>query len=238
MIFRIDIQHFLNNMIDYFTKEELLHFQYAIISAKIRNQGRCQNVVKLNDLYPDSDTIIAYNDYKDKEIAKKMYRDMLETVEQEYAHKTSDVRWADFAIYKAFVNPIESHYDVIILCDQLENIWIDEFCAYLKDHFSIEVINLNELFSKGEIGSIYIDRKKIANKAVDVRRAAAIRAKESLESSRDGRLRLVTKIMSKKEKIQKLKELGIRVTENDKDNLDALLIDSWVDELDSDDNGS
>ena len=81
MIFRIDIQHFLSHMIDYFTREELIHFQYAIISAKIPNQGRCSNVVKVNNLYPDVDTITAYADYKDRDIAEKMYFEMLKNDE-------------------------------------------------------------------------------------------------------------------------------------------------------------
>ena len=34
--------------------------------------------------------------------------------------------------------------------------------------------------------------------------------------------------MGKKDKIAKLKEIGIKVNDGDKDKLDALLIDSWV----------
>lgn len=236
MIFRIDIQHFLSHMIDYFTREELIHFQYAIISSAIPNQGKCENVVKLNNLYPDIDTITAYADYKDEKIAKKMYIEMLETNEDEYQYKRNrgdKTSWADYVLYKAIVNPLANHYDVILLCDQSENIWIDTLSEYLKDKFSIEVIDLNELFINGEIGPISIDRKKILNSAVDVRRSAAKRAKEGLESSREGRLKLLN-MMSKKEKISKLKDLGIVISESDMKNLNALLIDSWVDELNDD----
>ena len=229
MIFRIDIQHFLSHMIDYFTREELIHFQYAIISAKIPNQGRCSNVVKVNNLYPDVDTITAYADYKDRDIAEKMYFEMLKNDESEYKSK-HERSWADYVFYNTFIQPLSKHFDVVIVCDKEENIWVDFLCKYLKKTFSIEVIDLNVLFSKGEIGPIYIDRDEIFDKAADVKRSAAMRAKESLESSRDGRLKLI-QMMTKNEKIKKLKELGIRVSPSDMKNLDSLLIDSWVDEL-------
>lgn len=48
----------------------------------------------------------------------------------------------------------------------------------------------------------------------------------SLESTKDGREKLLSK-MRTKDKKRKLKELGITVTSNDTD-LDKLLIDAWV----------
>ena len=50
---------------------------------------------------------------------------------------------------------------------------------------------------------------------------------KSMSTTRDGRLKLISR-MSKKDKIEKLKELGIKVTSVDKNNLDELLIDGWV----------
>jgi hypothetical protein len=223
-------------MIDYFTREELIHFQYAIISAKIPNQGRCDNVVKVNSLYPDFDSLSTYDEYKDEKIAEKLYFEMLQN-EDGGRKDYKETPWADYTIYKTFINPLNKHFDIIILCDKMENIWVDFLCKYMKKKFAIEVIDLNKLFSEGKIGPIYIDRKEIWNKSVDVKKSAIEKTKEGLEQTRGGRIKLIG-MMSKKEKISKLKEIGIKVTSIDDNNLDALLIDSWADELnDSEDNG-
>lgn len=222
MIYRIDIQHFLTHAIDHFTMQELTHFQYAIISAKVRNQSRVLNVSKFNVLYPTPEIVTAYADYQDKKILEKMYMEMLDSEDS-----ATGTKWAANRLYTIFVKPLLDNVDVVIICDRLENDYIDVLCKYLKKRFDVEVIDLNELFSKGRIGSIYIDRNVIRDKAVDVRRAAAKEMKMSLESTSDGRLHLLNQ-MDKKEKIDKLKELGINVTKSDKNDLDKLLIDEWV----------
>lgn len=226
MIYRIDLQHFLTHAIDYFSRDELSHFQYAIISAKIANNGRELNVTKLNNLYPTPDIVLSYAEYKDKKILEKMYTDLL-TV-----HDSND-EWIGEIIYKSFVNPLIHHHDVVIICDRTENDYIDILCKHLKKNYEIEVINLNQLFSEGRVGPIYIDRDVIWDKAVDIRRTAGKHQIEAMSSTRDGRMKLLS-LWNKKEKIAKLKELGIKVNKGDMKELDKLLIDAWVEDESND----
>lgn len=221
MIYRIDIQHFLTHAIDHFTSDDLIHFQYAIVSAKINNGRSVANTVKMNELYPSPEIIMEYEEYKDKEILEKMYFDMLDN---------GDICKEDSAnlFYNVFVNTLLNHYDVMILCDECENDYIDCLVKYLDKKFSIEVIDLNQLFIKGRVNGIYIDREKIWDKAVDIRRLAGKQMMKSLSQTRDGRLKLLEK-MSTKDKIEKCKEIGIEVSKKDKKELDAILIDEWVD---------
>lgn len=229
MIYRIDIQHFYTHAIDYFTLDELTHFQYAIISAAVKNGARAANVVKLNGLYPTSEMVMAYAEYHDKKILEEMYTELLVPKKGD---NTQGNMWAFNTIYKSFVNPLMSHNDIVILCDQTENDYIDILCKIIKKYFKIDVIDLNKLFKEGHIGPIYFDRDEVWDIAVDVRRQAGKEEIESLSTTRDGRMKLI-KLFNKKEKLNKLKELGIKVDKNDKD-LDRLLIEGWVEELDPD----
>lgn len=224
MIYRIDYQHFLTHMIDHFTTEEITHFQYAIISAKILNNNKVANVGKISELYPDPETVLTYAEYRDKKVLEKMYMDLLLPEKREGDKKD----WMSNIFYKVFINTFIHHQDVVIICDREENDYIDVLCKCLKTKFAIDVIDLNELFSKGRVGSIYIDRDEVWNKAVDIRRASMNQQFKALSSSRDGKLKLI-ELMGKKEKLQKLKELGIKVTKSDKEHLDKLLIEEWVD---------
>lgn len=224
MIYRIDFQHFLTHAIDHFTRDELTHFQYAIISAKIKNGGRVSNMAKISELYPDSETVINYSEFKDKNILENMFMDMLHPSKKDSGDK---YEWRSGIFYRTFINPLKYHHDIVIICDEIENDYIDVLCKCLKKYYAIEVINLNELFSKGKVGPIYIDRDEIHNKAVDIARTASKEMIKSMSTTRDGRLKLISR-MSKKDKIEKLKELGIKVTSVDKNNLDELLIDGWV----------
>ena len=229
MIYRIDIQHFLTHAIDYFTPEELSHFQYAIVSAVVKNGGRASNIAKINDLYPLPDIAIDYADYKNKSVMEKMYMDYL------CPKKENDVgldksQMANI-FYKTFINTLINHVDVVIICDRCENDYIDVICKVLKKEYKIEVIDLNKLFSEGHIGSIYIDRDEIWDKAVDIRRAAGKDQIKALESTSGGRLKLLN-MMNKKQKIQKIKELGIKINSYDKKDLDAILMDGWVNDED------
>lgn len=222
MVYRIDIQHFLVHAIDYFTYEELIHIHYIIISAKLTNGGICKNVCKLNTLYPTPEIIDAYVSYDDKDMLNKMYRDMLNT-------KGDKIKEADIVvpIYNDIINPLIKHYDLMLICDKSENAYMDILCDILKECYSIEVIDLNKLFIDGEIGPIKIDRKKIWNKAVDIRLYTAKIKSSALETTEDGRLELL-RSMSKKEKISKLKELGIKIKKGSNRELNDLLKDSWV----------
>lgn len=226
MIYRIDIQHFLTHAIDHFTSEELSHFQYAIISAKVKNGRRAMNATKINELYPTPEIVLTYADYQDKDILEKMYMELLHPEKSDNGND-----WVTNKLYTVFINTLLHHVDVVILCDKAENDYIDVICKLLKKEFSIEVIDLNELFIKGHVGQLYIDRDEIRDKAVDIRRSSTKEQLRALESTRDGRLQIIRN-MSKKSKISKLKELGINITEADKKNLDALLIDEWANDDD------
>lgn len=232
MIYRIDFQNFLVHAIDHFSLVDITNMQYAIISAKVGNMGKCANVVKFNDLYPDTDTVIAYSEHADKDILEKMYLDMLNPPKEE--RKGSYSNMYDNIIYKAFINPLLSHYNVVIICDREENDYIDILCKHLKKHFGIEVIDLNELFTKGRVGPIYIDRSEITDRAVDIRRACVREEYRSMSSTRDGKEALISK-MTKKEKLKHLKKFGVRVSKNDEKDLDKLLLDAWCAE-DEDEN--
>lgn len=225
MIYRIDIQHYLTHAIDYFTQEELTHFQYAIISAVIRNQGTSLNVAKVNELYPLPEIIIEYEEYKDKSIMEKMYTEFLSPKKDNDIGMTRNQMANIF--YRTFINTLNSHVDIIILCDKSENQYIDVICNVLYKDYHIEVIDLNKLFSEGRIGPIYIDRKKIWDRCVDVRREAGKDMNRAIESSVEGRERLL-KMMTKKDKIRKIEELGINITDYDKKDLDYILMTAWV----------
>lgn len=225
MIYRIDFQHFLTHAIDHFTRDELTHFQYAIISAKIKNGGRVSNMAKISELFPDPEIVINYSEFKDKKILESMFMDMLHPSKKDNG---DNYEWISGIFYKTFINPLKHHQDIVIICDEVENDYIDVLCKCLKKYYAIEVIDLNELFSKGRVGPIYIDRDEIHNKAVDIARAASKEMIRTMSMTRDGRLKLISK-MSKKDKIEKLEELGIKVTAADKDNLDKLLIEEWAD---------
>ena len=224
MIYRIDMQHFISHAIDHFTAEELTHFQYAIVSAAVRNGGRAANVVKISDLYPTPEIVIEYADCKDKTIMEKMYTDYLRP------KKDSDsigINQMANIFYRTFVNPLLSHVDIVIICDKSENDYIDVLCTVLKKEYMIDVIDLNKLFTEGRIGSIYIDRNDIWDKAVDIRRAAGKDGMKALESTEGGREKLL-QMMKKKDKIKKIEELGIKLTSYDKKDLDSILMDAWV----------
>ena len=102
----------------------------------------------------------------------------------------------------------------------------------LKKEYRIEVIDLNKLFSEGRIGPIYIDRKDIWNRSVDIRIQANKDRDESMATSQDGRYKLL-KNMTKNDKINKLKELGIDTKNCKEKELNKMLMDEWV--LNSDD---
>lgn len=225
MIYRIDIQHFLTHAIDYFTQEEISHFQYAVISAIVKSYSSVLNVSKVDSLYPLPEILIDYEDHKDKSIMEKMYMDFLSPKKENDAGMTK--RHMANIFYRTFINTLNNHVDIMIVCDRSENEYIDVICKVLKKDYSLEVIDLNKLFSEGRIGPIYIDRKEIWDKCVDIRRAAGKDMNDAIESSKDGRKFLLSK-MTKKQKIKKIEELGITLTNYNKKELDSILMDIWV----------
>lgn len=231
MIFRCDLQHFLVHAIDYLSLQDLTNMQYAVISSKMSVSGRALNVSKVNQLYPDIDTICAWADYKDKDLLRKMYFGML-SLKDEKLDKDESNEFHN-CIYQVFINPLLEHYNIMIVCDKEENVFIDLLCEYLKENFYIEVIDLNELFTKGRIGHIYIDRDEIRDKAVDIRRAALKEQIRNMASTREGKAALISK-MSDKEKKKQLKKYGVKLRDNEMEDIDEILLDEWT-EQDGDD---
>lgn len=216
MIYRIDLKHFLTQAIDYFTLENLTETQYAIISAKIRNGGRDQNTAKINELYPPPEIVMMYDEYPDTNAMHDAYIDFLKE------DSGNNLK----TIYQVFINPLLNHQDVIIICDERENVFIDVLVEYLHKECGIDVIDLNELFSTGRTKEIYLDRDEIKDKAVQIRRESAKEYRNALASTSDGREKLV-KLMSKKEKKWHLKKLGIRITEDEEKDIDKILLEAW-----------
>ncbi len=213
-------------MIDYFSYEELMHFQYLIMSAKIPFGGRIPNGAKAHALWPPPEIAIELADNPNPKIFEKEYHAFLDSSE---TGGSTNVTWGGGFIYKTFINPYLNHVDILIICDEKEQYITDALCSYLKKNYKLETIDLNQLFKTGHVGEIYIDRNLTRDKAVDIRRAAGNDMIRALEGTREGRLKVLS-MMSKKDKLKKLKELGITVTDKDKDRLDALLIDAWVDD--------
>ncbi len=223
MIYRIDMQHFLNHALDHFSLQDITTFQYCIISAKIMNNGMARNVVKMNDLYPDYNTVMTYVDTKDKSILEKMYRSMLKPEKKFMKNESTTF---ESLIYQTFINPLLQRFNIMILCDKEENDYIDILCKFLKDEYNIEVIDLNELFTKGRVGPIYIDRDEIRDKAVDIRRAALRDQVRALSSTRDGKESLITK-MTKKKKLKELDRYGIDGSDMKESEINAALLEEW-----------
>ncbi len=226
MIYRIDIQHFLSHAIDHFTLKDIISFEYCIISAKVTNGGKLQNVVKMNDLYPSPDIVTTYYETKDKKLLKKMYAGMLSGDDVDMPRSKKDINPYTVQIYQTFVNPLLHRYNICIICDEAENDFIDVLCDYLKEEFHIEVIDLNTLFKEGKIGSIYIDRDDIRDRAVDIRQMAAKEQAKALATTRDGKQRLIEMMTTSKKK-KELKRLGINPEDIDKKDLNKVLFEEW-----------
>jgi len=131
--------------------------------------------------------------------------------------------------YESFLNNVLNHVSIVLLSRADENFWVDILIEYLKDEYHVETIDLNELFKTGQVGPIRIDYDEIHNRSVDVRRQAGKEMIRSLESTRGGREKLLG-MMDSKEKIRKCKDLGIKVTKADINNLDEILMEAWVEE--------
>lgn len=225
MIYRINYKNFLLHMIDHFDYDELLHMQYLIISAKLANSARVKNVVKCNDLYPDYDIMNDWYSNQNMDTFERAYLAVLNG-EDIKDNSNNEVTWIDSILWNYFLLPISKHHDVIIICDEQEDFIIDVLCKFLKKRLSIEVINLNELFTKGSVGPVYIDRDKIWDKGVDIKRAALRDKARAMQSTEEGRAKLIG-MMNKSEKIKALKKAGYTVKKSDEKDLDSMLMEAW-----------
>lgn len=219
MIYRIDIQRFLLHAIDHFSFTDLYYCQYVIVSSRIKCGNKDGNCHKANPLYPLPETVARFaetgnTDLLDRELFA-LYDDMIK-----HDHST--------VFYDLFVRTIETHTNVMVVCHEDENPYVDSLCKFLKKRFSIEVINLNQLFTKGKIDPVHYDYNKIRDKGVDIRRAATAQAVKDKASTEEGRMELLM-MWKRKTKLNLCKSIGINVRKDvsDKD-LDAILIDAWV----------
>ena len=196
MIFRINMKHFLLEAIDHFSLEDLIGADYYIISAGIPNGGRSNHITKFNELYPSTEMQYDYATTGDYKVFKKRYYGMLDS-DDDNRDKTSNSYHN--LIYRGLINPLLQSMNIFMICKEEEDYILDALCSYLKDRFDIEVVDLNELFSKGRVGAIYLDRDKIRDKAVDIRRNALKAEFKSMKETRGGRENLLKK-MSRKDK--------------------------------------
>lgn len=219
MIYRIDFQNFLLHAIDHLSFMDLNYCEYAIVSSRITCGLRDMHCARINLLYPKNEIVDHYaatGDYEQLEREMiKMYDDMLKE------DKTA-------LFYNTFVKPIEDHINVMIVCHREENHYVDALCKFLKKRLYIEVIDLNQLFTKGKLDTIHYDYDKIRDRAVDIRRNAKHEEAKSKASTEEGRMQLLQE-WDKKTKLKLCKNLKIRVRSNlrEKD-IDAILIDAWV----------
>ena len=197
--------------------------QYLVISARVRNENRERTVIKCNDLYPSLDIVQTYADTGDKELFKRMYIDELESTRRD------DSRYnpTEGAIYGYLIKPVLKNWNVCIMYDETESVYIDVLVEYVKDNFSLSCINLDQLFEEGHVGPLYIDRDEIHDRAVRICRSIAREEKLILETSEGGREKLL-KNMNQRERRQKLKEIGIDPSGLSNKEVVSLLLDGWV----------
>lgn len=219
MIYRIDLRHFMTHAIDYFTLQDLNYCNYVIISAKIQNGGRSDMVTKCNELYPPYDITLMFDEMRGHdEPFEAFYRELKEGKDVNYRR----------IMYQFFINPLIQHQNIMIICEEIENDMVDVICKFLHKEYGVDVIDLNELFSTGRTGEIYIDLKDIWDKAVDCRREAGKEMLKSRMATADGRAELLKKL-SMKEKKRQLKQQGISITNEEKKDIDKILLEVWGD---------
>jgi len=218
-------------MIDYFTREELLHCQYALVAATIGHQGGSNQVKGFNMFYPNLDIIDNFSDHGDAELAKKEYLEYLfpkqKDMKKDELH--DDRYWAYDIIYRTFVSPLKLHHDIILVYDDPVEMYMDVLCDAIYEKFKVKFINLDTLFKTGRVGPIYLDIKKVFKDTKPMMNKITLEEIKVMESSEEGRSYLVAR-MNTQEKIKKLKKLGIKVSKNDikDDNLDKILKDAWI----------
>lgn len=103
---------------------------------------------------------------------------------------------------------------------------LDILFEYVHDKTDIEVIDLNKLFTDGQIGPLYLDWDEIHDRSVRIGRAAVREGLESQKRTKAGRDHLL-EVLSDEEKKRELKLLGYSVKKSDRKDLTKLLGDAW-----------
>lgn len=217
MLFRINNKNFLLHMIDYFTNDELLNFQYAILSAGIAVHGsEKENVVKYPLIYPSHEIADRFLDDQDTDLLRRTYRGELKSIID--------------MIFVNFVKPIvEFHHNILFVNLEKEDVYTDILVEFIREQLGLPCIDLNELFMTGETELFRIDRRELHDRNVKLSRGIAKRELMGFESTDDGKLHLIRNVMTEKQKLAKLKELDVgKLKESDLDRLDELLIGAWL----------
>ena len=230
MLYRIDYDHFLLHMIDHFTYDELMHMYYVIISSKIMNGNRSDHVTKCGQVYPPYGLLNDWYTNQNLESFQRGYRQFLDDFTlspiDRYVDTGEDLSEMDTFLWRYFIAPLKAHQDIMFVCDKDENMILDILFEYVHDKTEIEVIDLNKLFTDGQIGPLYLDWDEIHDKGVRIGRAAVREGLESQKRTKDGRDHLL-KVLSDEEKKRELKLLGYTVKKSDRKDLTKLLGDAW-----------
>lgn len=237
MLFRIDYDHFLLHMIDHFTYDELVNMYYVMITSKLNNVGREPGrVTKCSAVYPPYGILNEWLETNNDEVFKRGYLKYLNSFDSnpidhyiDTGEETSDM---DTFLMKYIIAPFKAHQNVVFICAKEENLILDILFEFVKEHTSVEVIDLNKLFTDGEIGPIYIDRKLVHDKGVEIGKGAKRDGIKSLMRSKGGRDKLANELPDDR-KIEELKKLGYTLTKydiTDSDSLSAMLMEAWDDE--------
>jgi hypothetical protein len=203
-------------MIDYFTAEELQEMKYLIISSSLHAQRLVTNANSSGELYPSAEAVTGYIETEDLNVFRKTYLGELR-------------QWGKNVAYVNIIKPIlKYHHNIVLMCIEEEDYFMDVLVDYLAKTFNLHCVDLNELFTKGESDVFHLDRKSIHNNCVELRREVVRIKRADMESHQAGRYKLITEKFNKKDKIKKLKELGVRVGKDDHKSLDELLVEVWI----------
>lgn len=224
MIYRIDLQHFLVHAIDHLEFVDINYAIFVVISAKINvglKDTRCQ---KPSILYPNPETVLRFDESQNMDVLEREMFDYYDNLV---------IRGKDTTFYDYFVHTMEEHNNVIIVCDKIENPYVDVLAKYLKKRFAIEVIDLNKMFTDGYIDPVRYDYNKIQKKGQGIRELKEADRMKSLACTPDGRMELLRE-WNKSTKLKLCKALKLRVRKSIDDKiLDDILIDAWVNEDDA-----
>ncbi|MBD5583934.1 MAG: hypothetical protein HDQ88_02545 [Clostridia bacterium] len=225
MLYCIDYEHFMVDMIDFFTKEEILSFIYLNTSVIIPNQ-QSNYSAKLMFMVPSSDSEYYISENNNEKMADELYyQQLLDGVNNPYRSENTRNMW-----YKSMLGPLRNHQNVMMMCLRSEMHYMKVLCKFIKEQFGVETIDLNKLFTEGRVGDMVIDFRDFKGRTKDLRdgwKEDNRRERMITAQTYDGRKKLMND-MSKKEKIKQLELIGVSYIPKDEDEIDALLMESWV----------
>ena len=214
MIYIISHEKFLMHMIDYFTKEELSYLEYRIISAGIIAGNNVMSVSSANALFPSFENQNNWIETQNREVLTNgFYADL-------------DLEFNN--LYYSILKPFYDHCDVVLITTESEYVYLEILAKYIFEKFSIPVINLNELFHRGELDPVKWNPKRIRESIEKLQRKIKETNNDSMQSTASGRITLLQH-MNRKERIKKLIQIGVDVDAHESDEMiQELLMEAWV----------